>query len=59
MAKQHRMFTLTIASLLAALEVRLAMQPRALHVALAVIVAGAIVTAIRRTRRLARELDHR
>lgn len=59
MAKQHRMFTLTIAALAAAAETALRLPGRALWLGLAVIVAGAIVTAIRRTARLARELRTR
>jgi hypothetical protein len=59
MAKQHRMFTLTIAALLAAAETVLGMPPRALRVGLAVIVAGSIVTAFRRTRRIVGEVEGR
>jgi phosphatidylglycerophosphate synthase len=59
MAKQHRMFTLTVAAILAAAEARFALPPRAIAVALVVIAAGSIVTAIRRTRLLAAELESR
>jgi phosphatidylglycerophosphate synthase len=59
MAKQHRMFVLTVATLLAAAEVWLVMPPRAIRLGLGLIVAGSIVTAIRRTRRIARELNRR
>src|SRR5438034_1080663 len=52
MAKQHRMFTLTVASLVAALESILGAPGRALPIGLAVIIAGSMVTAIRRTRRI-------
>lgn len=52
MAKQHRMFTLTIVTLLGALEAVAGMPPRAIPAGLAVIVAGSVVTAIRRTRRI-------
>ena len=59
MAKQHRMFTLTLVTLLAVVETLLAMPPRAIRIGLAVIVAGSIVTAIRRTRRIAGEVNAR
>jgi phosphatidylglycerophosphate synthase len=59
MAKQHRMFTLTVGTLLAAVEVSAGMPPRALRVALLVIVAGSIVTALRRTTRIMREVAAR
>jgi len=57
MAKQHRMFTLTVGAIAAAAEARLALPPRAIAVALATIAAGSVVTAIRRTRLLAAELE--
>ena len=59
MAKQHRMFTLTVATLLAAGEVIADLPSRVLLVGLVVIVAGSVVTAIRRIGRLARELEGR
>jgi phosphatidylglycerophosphate synthase len=59
MAKPQRMFALTVATLLAAIEARRHMPARAISVGLAVIVAGAIVTAIRRTRRLLAEAEAR
>ena len=59
MAKQHRMFTLTIATLLSAVETMGGMPPRAMPVALVVIVAGSIVTAWRRTVRIMSEVDAR
>lgn len=59
MAKQHRMFTLTVATLLSAAETLLDMPPRAIRVGLAVIAAGSMVTAWRRTRRIAREVEAR
>ena len=59
MAKQHRMFTLTVASLLTTVEAASGQTPRVLYAGLAIIVAGAIVTAIRRIHRLARELNAR
>jgi phosphatidylglycerophosphate synthase len=59
MAKQHRMFTLTVASLLGVVDVVTGATPRVLYIGLAVIVAGSIVTGIRRTLRLASELSAR
>jgi phosphatidylglycerophosphate synthase len=59
MAKQHRMFTLTVGTLLAAVEVSAGLPPRALRLALLVIVAGSIVTAWRRTARIMREVAAR
>ncbi|MCA1561033.1 MAG: CDP-alcohol phosphatidyltransferase family protein, partial [Acidobacteria bacterium] len=59
MAKQHRMFTLTVVTLVAAVEALLGMPPRAIRVGLAVIVAGSIVTAVRRTWRIAGEMEAR
>jgi hypothetical protein len=59
MAKQHRMFTLTIATLLAAVETVMGMPPRAMRVGLVMIVAGSIVTACRRTLRIASEVAAR
>jgi phosphatidylglycerophosphate synthase len=59
MAKQHRMFALTVATLLACGEVIADLPPRVLLVGLVVIVAGSVVTAIRRIGRLARELEGR
>ncbi|GAC1454246.1 MAG: CDP-alcohol phosphatidyltransferase family protein [Gemmatimonadaceae bacterium] len=59
MAKQHRMFTLTVVTLLAAVETLLGIPPRAIRIGLGVIVAGSIVTAIRRIRRIASEVAAR
>jgi phosphatidylglycerophosphate synthase len=56
MAKQHRMFVLTLATLLAALEAMLDMPSRAIPAGLAIIVVGSVATAIRRTRRILREV---
>jgi phosphatidylglycerophosphate synthase len=53
MAKPHRMFTLTVAACGAAVEFAARMPPRAIRAALFVIVAGAIVTAVRRIVRIA------
>lgn len=59
MAKQHRMFTLTVGALAAAFEHAHHHSLIALYVALAVIVAGSIVTLILRTRRIVRALNAR
>jgi phosphatidylglycerophosphate synthase len=59
MAKQHRMFTLTVACLLGAAEAAVGVTPRVLYVAVALVVAGSIITAFRRVHRLARELNAR
>jgi phosphatidylglycerophosphate synthase len=59
MAKQHRMFTLTLATLLAAVETLLGLPPRVMRIGLIVIVAGSLVTSVRRTLRIARELEAR
>lgn len=59
MAKQHRMFVLTLAALAAAVEALFAATPRALTVGLAVIVLGSAVTAWRRTLRLMQEAEAR
>ena len=56
MAKQHRMFALTIAALASAVETMARLPPRAMRIGLAVIVAGSIVTACRRTLRIAGEV---
>jgi phosphatidylglycerophosphate synthase len=59
MAKQHRMFTLTLATLGAAVEALLGMRLHAIRIGLALIVAGSIVTAVRRTWRIAAEMNAR
>jgi len=59
MAKQHRMFTLTVATLLAAIEAVVEAPPRAIRIGLAIIIAGSIVTAVRRTARMARDVNAR
>jgi phosphatidylglycerophosphate synthase len=59
MAKQHRMFTLTVAALAAAGESLAGMPPRAIPAGLGVIVAGSLVTVIRRTGRILREAEAR
>jgi phosphatidylglycerophosphate synthase len=59
MAKQHRMFTLTLATLVAAVESMLGLPPRSMRIGLVVIVAGSVVTSVRRTARIAREVASR
>lgn len=59
MAKQHRMFTLTLACLLSILETRFLRAGTVLWVALMVINSGCLVTIWRRTTRIARELESR
>ena len=57
MAKQQRMFTLTLACLFAGVEVMLGLPPRAIFVALTVVIAGCVITIARRTHRIVRELE--
>ena len=57
MAKPHRMFTLTVAAGLAAIEAVAGSPARVIAVALAVIAAGSIVTAWRRLARIAAALE--
>lgn len=52
MAKQHRMFTLTVCTLLAAIEALTAWPPRVMAAGLAVILLGSLVTVARRTGRI-------
>ncbi|MEO7192150.1 MAG: CDP-alcohol phosphatidyltransferase family protein [Vicinamibacterales bacterium] len=59
MAKQHRMFTLTVAVVAAAGEALVGLPARAIRIGLAVIVAGAVVTAVRRTGRLVADMNAR
>jgi len=59
MAKQHRMFTLTVAALASAAEILAGMRPQAMRLFLVLIVIGTAVTAARRTQRLLREADAR
>lgn len=56
MAKQHRMFLMTVGCLAGAVESAFGRPPRLLYVALAAIAAGSAATAIRRTARIARNL---
>jgi phosphatidylglycerophosphate synthase len=57
MAKQHRMFVLTLACLAAALESAAHLPPRSMAFALSVIVLGSAITALRRLARIAREMS--
>ena len=59
MAKQHRMFVLTVAAMASAMEAWLWLPMRALLLGLVVVVLGSIVTAARRIHRIARELEAR
>ena len=59
MAKQHRMFALTVTALLAALEAFADGPVRAIPAGLAVIVLGSVVTTVRRTRRILAEASGR
>lgn len=58
MAKQQRMFTLTLACALSAAEAIAAWPARTMGWALGVIVLGSAVTAARRARRIVRELEN-
>lgn len=57
MAKQHRMFTLTVFSIAAAVEALLHRQPQSIRIALIVVVVGSIVTTWRRTTRIVAEVN--
>jgi hypothetical protein len=59
MAKPHRMFALTLAAILSAVESLSGSPPEALRAGLVLIAAGSIVTAGRRIRRLSAELHSR
>jgi hypothetical protein len=59
MAKQHRMFVLTLAALIAAIELQVSPAHRGLWGGLAIIVAGSAITVWRRTVRLLREAKAR
>jgi len=59
MAKQHRMFTLTVGCLAAAVEYALRFTLMSLAIALAVIAIGSAFTFVRRTVRIARALESR
>ena len=57
MAKQHRMFVLTMAAMVAAVEVLTSGTARGIPAALAVILAGSMLTAMRRVHRIAVEAE--
>lgn len=59
MAKQHRMFALTVGTLAAAVEVTIRGTMCSLYIALWIILAGTTFTLIRRTVRIARALEAR
>lgn len=59
MAKQHRMFVLTVATLLAALETLTSGTARVIPAALALILAGSMLTAMRRVHRIVVEAEAR
>jgi len=59
MAKQHRMFVVTLSCLASAVEGAAGFPPRALYAGLVVIVAGCAVTAARRTAAIASALRAR
>jgi phosphatidylglycerophosphate synthase len=59
MAKQHRMFTLTIAALVSVVEALLRWPPFGLYFGLVVIVCGSLVTVVRRTERVVDEVNGR
>lgn len=59
MAKQHRMFALTVATLASIPEALSGRPPAALRAGLVVIGAGSIITIVRRTRRLLTEVTPR
>jgi phosphatidylglycerophosphate synthase len=56
MAKQHRMFTLTVAALVAAIGSLAGVETNAIVAGLAIIVAGCIATLVRRTARMLQDL---
>jgi phosphatidylglycerophosphate synthase len=59
MAKQHRMFTLTLGCLVGAVEYSMLGTTRAVWLALVVIVVGSVATFVRRLSLLASELESR
>ena len=59
MAKQQRMFVLTLACIVTSVELLSGGKTRAMTVALGLVVLGSIFTAARRTARIARELEAR
>lgn len=59
MAKQHRMFALTMGALIAAMEIAIRGRVAALWIAMVVIVAGSALTAALRIARIAQQLEAR
>jgi len=59
MAKQHRMFTLTVATLIAAATVFLGQSPYPIRAGLVIIIIGSIITIVRRTARIVAEIRSR
>jgi phosphatidylglycerophosphate synthase len=59
MAKQHRMFVLTMGALIAAMEIAIRGRVTALWIALVIIVAGSALTAVLRITRIVRQLEGR
>ena len=59
MAKQHRMFTLTVGALATAAEFSVRGSSWSMSVALALIIVGSAATLVRRTSRIARALEAR
>jgi len=59
MAKQHRMFVLTMGALVAAMEIAIRGRMTALWIALVIVVAGSALTAALRITRIARQLEAR
>lgn len=59
MAKQHRMFTLTVSAILAAFEAFFSLPPRAMAAGLITIVAGSLATVVRRTQLMLTEAARR
>ncbi len=57
MAKQQRMFVLTLACIGTSVELLAGWPPRTMTVALGLVVLGSVFTMARRTARIARELD--
>lgn len=57
MAKPHRMFVLTVAMISSMIETFFGLRPKSILIALIFIVAGAVITCIRRTIRLSQKLN--
>jgi phosphatidylglycerophosphate synthase len=59
MAKPHRMFAVTVGCIASAVESAFGRPPRALYLALSVVVAGSVVTVVRRMIRIVRDVAAR